>query len=260
MTERDGPAVGGRRWRLVRARHDAAPPSVRLFMARARQRRLRAARPWLVALVLVVLVAAGAVVVFATPLLGVARIRVVGAHLVTPDSVRAAAGVAPGTPLARVDLDAVGRRVGRLLPVRRATASRAWPDTLVVRVQERAGLAVVAQPAGFGVLDDSGVVFTAVPARPADLALLRLAAPGPDDPATHAALAVLASLTNELRSRLVELRADAPTRVRLQLAGGREVVWGDATENELKARVATSLLTRPGKVIDVSAPNVPTVR
>jgi cell division protein FtsQ len=261
MTERSAASSGdGRRWRLVRARDDAVPPSVRLFTARARQRRLRAARPWLLALAVIVLVSAGAVVVFATPVLGVARIRVAGAHLVTADEVRAAAGVDPGTPLARVDLAAVSRRVGQLLPVRRATASRSWPDTLVVEVQERTGFAVVAQPAGFGVLDDSGVVFATQPTRPADLALLRLATPGPDDPATRAALAVLASLTDELRSRLVELRAEAPTRVRLALAGGRVVVWGDATENDLKARVATSLLTKPGVLIDVSAPNVPTVR
>jgi cell division protein FtsQ len=258
MTDRGGP--GGRRWRLERARRDAIPPSVRLFTARARQRRLRAARPWLVALAVLLLVGAGAIVVFATPVLGVARIRVVGAHLVTSEEVAAAAGVTLGTPLARVDLTTVDRRVERLLPVRRATASRSWPDTLEVQVQERAGVAVTAQPAGFGVLDGTGVLFTAQPTRPADLPLLRLATPGPDDPATRAALAVLASLTGELRTKLVELRADAPTRVRLALAGGREVIWGDATENDFKARVAASLLAKPGKIIDVSAPNVPTVR
>jgi cell division protein FtsQ len=131
-----------------------------------------------------------------------------------------------------------------------------------VTVQERTGAAVVAlaEPAGFGVLDASGVLFTAQPTRPAGLPLLRLATPGPDDPSTQAGLAVLAALTDELRARLVELRAEAPTRVRLELAGGREIIWGDATENETKAQVATSLLARPGTVIDVSAPNVVTVR
>ncbi len=43
------------------------------------------------------------------------------------------------------------------------------------------------------------------------------------------------------------------------LTGGREIVWGDATENATKARVATSLLGRSGTVIDVSAPDVVTV-
>jgi cell division protein FtsQ len=251
---------GGRRWRLVRAGDDAVPRSVRLFSARVRARRLRAARPWLIALGVVLLLGGGAAVVYATPLFGVAHVRVVGAQLASDDEVRAAAGIVDGTPLARVDLADVGRRVGRLLPVRRASASRSWPTTIVITVQERTGVAVVVQPGGFGVLDAEGVLFTRRPTRPADLALLRLAAPGPDDPSTRAALTVLAALTGELRSRLVELLADAPTRVRLELTGGREVIWGDATDNELKARVATSLLSRPAKAIDVSAPRVPTLR
>src|SRR5439155_756958 len=132
-----------RRWRLVRARRDAVPESVRRFSARARRRRLRAARPWLAFLGTVLVLASAGGIVYATPLLGVAHIRVEGATLVTPDEVRAAV-------------------------------------------------------------------------------------------------------------------ADAPTRIRLDLRGGRAIIWGDATENEDKARVATSLLGRPVTVIDVSAPDVVT--
>ena len=53
-------SAGGRNWRLVRANTDAVPSSARRFMARARQRRLRAAVPWAVAAALVLL--AGAIV------------------------------------------------------------------------------------------------------------------------------------------------------------------------------------------------------
>jgi hypothetical protein len=46
----------------------------------------------------------------------------------------------------------------------------------------------------------------------------------------------------------------------LELKGDRQVIWGDATENGAKARVATTLLGRDdGKVIDVSAPSMVTV-
>ena len=51
-----------------------------------------------------------------------------------------------------------------------------------------------------------------------------------------------------------------PVEIQLMLNGGREIVWGDATDNATKARVAVSLLGRSGRVIDVSAPNVVTVR
>src|SRR5439155_2740194 len=105
-----GEAARPRRWRLVRARGEAVPPSVRLFTARARRRRWRAARPWLVALGVLSLVGGVLAVLYATPLLGVAEVRVVGARLVSVDDVRRAAAVRPGTPLARVDIGAVARR------------------------------------------------------------------------------------------------------------------------------------------------------
>jgi cell division protein FtsQ len=253
---------GTRRWRLVRARRDAVPASVRRFNTRARSRRLRAARPWLVGLAVLALVAGVAAVFYLTPLLGVARVRVVGARIVTVDEVRAAAAVAPGTPLARVDLTAVAHRVDRLAPVREATVSRGWPDTIVIRVRERTAVAAVALPdfGAFGLLDAAGVLYTTQSKQPADLPLIRLASAGPNDPATQGALTVLRALTPELRDKLVELSAEAPTRIRLKLAGGREIIWGDATDNEDKARVATAMLSRPGTVIDVSAPRFVTVR
>lgn len=248
---------GTRRWRLVRARRDAVPESVRRFSARARRRRLRAARPWLAFLGTVLVLASAGAIVYATPLLGVAHIRVEGATLVTPDEVRAAAAVAPGTPLARVDVAAVGRRVGGLPPVARATVTRSWPDTLVVRVVERTGVAAVPVGGRYAVVDATGVVFRTVAAAP-DLPVVKLARPGPDDATTRAALTVVAALTPQLRDLLVAVVADAPTRIRLDLRGGRAIIWGDATENEDKARVATSLLGRPVTVIDVSAPDVVT--
>ena len=248
---------GTRRWRLVRARRDAVPESVRRFSARARRRRLRAARPWLVSLGTVLVLASAAGVGYATPLLGVAHVRVEGAALVTPDEVRAAAAVPAGTPLVRVDLAAVGRRVRGLAPVARATVTRSWPDTLVVRVWERTGVAAVPVDGRYAVVDVTGVAFQTVAAAPG-LPVVKVAHPGPDDATTRAALTVVAALTPELRDLLVALVADAPTRIRLDLRGGKAVIWGDATENEDKARVATSLLGRPVTVIDVSAPDVVT--
>ena len=112
------------RWRLVRARRDAVPASVRRFGARARRNRLRVAVPWLVAAAVVVLIGAAGVVVWFTPALSVDTVRVVGADLVTPDEVRAAAGIRRGTPLARVDVGAVHRRVAALPPEEAAGCTR----------------------------------------------------------------------------------------------------------------------------------------
>jgi cell division protein FtsQ len=250
----------GRRWRLVRAGRDAVPASVRRFTARARRNRLRAANRWLSAAAVAAIVGLLGVLVFATPVLGVAEVRVSGAHLISVDEVRAVAGIRPGTPLARVDVRGVRRRVEALGPVRRADVHRRWPRSMVITVTERTAAAVVARDGGFLLLDATGVGYAAQASRPAGLPLLRLGDPGPDDASTRAALAVLAALTPQLRDRLVALIVEAPTRVRLELAGDRVVVWGDATANDAKARVATVLLDRPGKLIDVSSPDVVTVR
>jgi cell division protein FtsQ len=246
---------GGRRWRLVRARGDAVPASVRRFSARARARRLRAARPWLLALAVLAVLGGLYAVVFATPLLGVADVRVRGVHLLTADEVRAAVAVRPGTPLARVDLAAVTRRVDRLSPVARATVSRDWPDALTVRVVERTPAAAVPVGGGFTIVDADGVAFDSVPQRPAGLPVVAVPAPGPSDPTTRAALTVLGALTPELRAALVSLVADAPTRIRLELSGGRSIIWGDASASVAKAQTVTGLLAArgKGKVIDVSA-------
>lgn len=255
MTGRDT-----RRWRLVRARSDAIPASVRRFNQRARQRRRQAARPWLVALVAVLLAALVWGVVYHTPLLGVRTVTVNGNSLVTADEVRAAAGVPRGTPLASVSLGDVGRRVGVLAPVRRATVTRDWPSTLVINVTERTAVAALARAdKRFDLIDAAGVVFHTVPAQP-DLPLVRLAHPGPTDPSTRAALTVLAALTSPLRAQLLTLVVDAPTRIRLDLKDDRQIIWGDSSDSDVKARAAAALLSRSGSVIDVSAPSFVTVR
>jgi cell division protein FtsQ len=243
----------------VRAAPSAIPASVRRFNARARARRIRSARPWLIAAAATALAGILAWVILGTSVLGVARISVRGAGFVGADAVRAAAGVPIGTPMATVDTKAVAARVETILGVAHADVARNWPSTLTITVRLRQAVAVVPVASGYVLLDPSGVAFRPVTDRPPDLALLILATPGPADPSTTGALSVLASLPDRLRGQLVRLSAETPARIQLMLKGGREIIWGDATDNETKARVAMSLLGRPSTVIDVSAPNVVTV-
>lgn len=255
-----GPGQGGRNWRLVRADTDAVPPSVRRFMARARQRRLRAVLPWAVAGAVLAVFGLLAWMVYGTAVLGVREVRVVGAQVVTPTEVTAAAAVPPKVPLARVDLDAVRDRVEALAPVDRAVVSRDWPGTVLVEVVERTAVAAVPVGGRFALMDDEGVAFSTVTRRPAGLPLARLAQPGPGEINTRAALTVLSSLTDELREQLLAVSVKAPAQIELELRRGRTIVWGDDTESDVKARVATALLAREGDRIDVSAPEVVTIR
>ncbi|WIM98138.1 FtsQ-type POTRA domain-containing protein [Actinoplanes oblitus] len=251
---------GTRNWRLVRADTDAVPPSARRFMARARQRRLRAALPWLIGAG-VLLVAGGlAWLVYGTSVLGVRTVEVVGAQTVTPEQVRSVAAVPAEQPLARVDPDEVAARVRGLAPVDKVTVTRSWPSTLRIEVVERAPVAAVPAQDGFTLIDDAGVPFRTVTEAPAGLPLARLATPGPADANTVSALIVLAALSDDLREQLVAIAVPSPVAIRLELRKGRAVVWGDDTQSAEKSKVATALIKRKGTEFDVSAPRIVTIR
>ncbi|MEV6599461.1 FtsQ-type POTRA domain-containing protein [Actinoplanes sp. NPDC051346] len=251
---------GGRNWRLVRADTDAVPPSVRRFMARARQRRLRAALPWAVGLGVLVTVGALVWTVYGTSVLGVREVRIVGTDTLTPSQVEEAAAVRMSEPLARVDLDGIRDRVQALPAVERAIVTRGWPATVEVQVVERTPVAAVPVGKQFALIDVEGVAFRTVAKRPGGLPVAKLAAPGPADINTRSALVVLSSLTAELREQLVSISVPAPAQVSLGLRKDRTIIWGDDTESEKKAQVATALLERKGDTIDVSAPTVVTIR
>jgi len=252
---------GGRNWRLVRADTDAVPSSVRRFMARARKRKLRAALPWAVGAGVVAVLGVLLWIVYGTAVLGVRDVQVIGTDFLSPLQVREAASVPMKEPLARVDLDRVRARVEGLAAVDKAIVSRSWPGTIKVEVVERTPVAAV--PSGtqqWTLIDGEGVAYRVVSRVPAGLPLAQLAAPGPGDVNTRSALTVLAALTDDLREQLVGISVKAPAQITLLLRNDRTVVWGDDTESATKAQVATALLKRKGDTLDVSAPNVVTIR
>ena len=251
---------GGRSWRLVRADTDAVPTSVRRFMARARRRRLRAALPWFATAGALLVVGALAWLVYGTSVLGVREVRVVGADSLAPREVEQAAAVRMTQPLAGVDLDRIRSRVEDLPAVDRAVVSRSWPSTVVIEVVERTPVAAVPVGEQFTLIDAEGVAYRTVVRPPDGLPVARLAAPGPEDINTRSALTVLSALTAELREQLVSISVPAPAQVQLVLRRDRRVIWGDDSQSETKARVATALLERRGDTIDVSAPKVVTIR
>jgi cell division protein FtsQ len=243
----------------VRATSVAIPSSVRRFNERRRANRVRTAMPWLIAAAIVALGGIGTWIVYGTSAFGVSHVRVVSSGSVGDPAVIGAAAIPDGTPLASLDLGGVEARVEKLIGVAHASAARDWPSTIVITVTPRVAVAAVPHGDDFWLVDQSGVVFRTASADP-DLPVVVLIAPGPHDPSTQSALTVLRSLPAGIRDQLVRITASSPASVTLQLTGGRTVIWGDASDNAAKGRVATSLLARPGTVIDVSAPTVVTVK
>lgn len=232
--------------------------------ARARAERAGRRRRWrgrvLRTLLVLLLTAALAWVVLASPWLAVDRVQVAGTGRLTADQVAQAAAVGEGTPLARVDVAAAAERVRTLAPVRDARVRRVWPGTLRIEVTERTPVA--GAPAGPGgrdgvqLLDAAGVVFATEALLPGGLPRVEVAAPGPDDPATRAALAVLLDLPPDVAAQVAVVRASTPSDVAFVLGDGRTVVWGAPEDTATKAAAVVALLRMPGTQYDVSAPGI----
>jgi cell division protein FtsQ len=206
--------------------------------------------------------------VWGSPVLAVSTVQVDGAGSLTAEEVVEVAGIAQGTPLLRVDVDAAEARVARLPQVASVEVTRGWPRSVVVTVVERVPVAVVDQAGTRSLVDADGVLFdTVTGAPPAGVVPLDVAAPGPDDRATRAALAALVALPREVRADVAAASATTAEDVTLTLTDGTTVLWGSAEHAGDKADVLVALLGQlesgalePAGTIDVSAPSAVVLR
>lgn len=188
--------------------------------------------------------------------LAVDRVEVRGTSRLSADEVRETAGVLPGTPLARVRPDDVADAVRTLPPVGDVQVRRSWPGTVQITVRERVVAAAVAENERAVLVDPGGVPFATAPTPPTGVVRLATDDPGPDDPATLAALQVVGALPEALRAQVTSVSASSPSDVVLGLHNGEQVVWGAPGDTQTKATAALVLLPKPGTVVDVSAPGV----
>ncbi|HWM06935.1 MAG TPA: FtsQ-type POTRA domain-containing protein [Actinophytocola sp.] len=225
---------------------------------RGPSRRRYLARRWTALLIVAAVLGLTYVIMF-TSLFGVRTVEVAGTEEVSADDVREAAAIELGTPMVRLDTEEVAARVAELPRVFEVSVSRSFPSTVEIHVTERSPVAVRVAEDGVHLVDRTGADYATARARPPGLPVLKVATIAPDDPATHAAVTVLGAIPHQLREKVVEVSARTPGDVRLKLANGRLVKWGDAEDNDRKAAVLAPLLTRPGKTYDVATPEFPTV-
>jgi len=223
--------------------------------------RTAAGRRWLVVSVLGVVFVAGFLVWlgYGSGAFAVNLVEVRGATFTDPEKVRSAASVPDGISLLSVDADEVAKRVAELAEVELVTVSRDWPQTIVIDITERTPHLAVPTGDEYILVDRSGVAFRTVDDPPEGTVQVTLEDPGRHDPATAAVLTVLLALTPQLEGALVEVDAEAATRITLLLSDDRTIFWGDASRSDRKAEVATALLSLSERHFDVSAPDVPTV-
>ncbi|HVM26976.1 MAG TPA: FtsQ-type POTRA domain-containing protein [Mycobacteriales bacterium] len=246
------PTPGGRPGVVAAAPRLAA----RRSQERSARRRARLRRV-LAALAVLVPVAALAWLVLLSPVLAVSQVEVAGTDRLAPADVVAAAAVEDGTPLARIDVADVADRVRAVLPpAQDVRVRRVWPSTLRLQVTERTPEVGIVGGDGALLVDAAGVGFAREPALPAGVPRLEVAAPGPDDPATRAALTVLGEVPAEVREQAAVIRAGSAADVQIELTDGRTVVWGGPGEAAAKSAALQALLGMEGTVFDVSAPGI----
>lgn len=245
---------------------EATGPDERTIrIARKRFVRRQWARRWLawrrlLALVLVVALLLGSVwTVFFSSLLAVSGVRVEGTAVLDPRSVRQAAAVPLGGPLATADLDGVAARVQNLPAVRSVDVSRSWPDRVLVSVTEREAVAVVEEGGILRGVDEDGVVFRRYPSRPKSLPLLRMGERTRTDALAEAAK-VAAALPATIARRVDYVEVRTVDTISLRLRSGRVVRWGSADDSAAKAEVLAVLLRQKASLYDVTVPGQPIIR
>ena len=197
-----------------------------------------------------------------SPVLGVRTVQVDGARALPADQVRETAGIEPGTPLLRVDVDAARARIARLPQVASVKVTRGWPHTVVVTVVERVPIAVVGAPGQRTLVDADGVLFDTVTGTPpAGVVPIDVTAPGPGDPATMAALAAVEGLSRHLRTQVASVAARTADDITLTLTDGTVVQWGGPEHSDRKGDALEAVLGQladgaldPATTIDVSTP------
>jgi cell division protein FtsQ len=220
---------------------------------------VRGLKLFLMSLLLIVVIVGVGLALYFTPLMSARGIVVTGIGAVTRDEVLDAAHVELGTPLLQINTDSIADRVAAIRRVASARVQRDYPSALMITIVERIPVVVKDLPDGPHLFDRDGVDFATAPPPPA-LPYIDVDNPGPADPATKAALAVLTALRPEVVAQVSRIAAPSVASITLTLTDGRTVIWGTNDRTEEKAQKLAALLTRPGRTYDVSSPDLPTIR
>lgn len=202
-----------------------------------------------------------------SPVFAVRTVSVDGTKMLTPEQVKAALEPLHGKPLPQVNDDEVKQLLQPLVQVKEVTTEARPPSALVVHIHERTPVALVKQGDLFQLVDVDGVQLgTTQDPGSVQLPVIDGGAGVIGKDLFKAITAVLAALPADVLARLSDASAKSVDAVELKLVDGQTIVWGNAGEKELKARVLAALLKAPAdpknpvRVYDVSVPRHPVTR
>lgn len=198
-----------------------------------------------------------------SPLFGADRLVVEGARRLSVERVLRIAGIGQGDNVVWFDADDAARRLEADPWISRAEVRADLPNTIHVRVTERAPVAAVETHDGWQVLAADGVLL-ATPADEPRLPTITVLVPG-EDMATMGAR-LLGAMEADLRRRVGGLTVGVDGIVRLVLRTGVTVTYGDVGSAQEKAQALAAVIAWAQEErahvqeIDVSVPGAPTAR
>ncbi|WP_395402980.1 cell division protein FtsQ/DivIB [Arthrobacter sp. UC242_113] len=245
---------------------DAAGQDNVLAFPEPRGRRIR--RNIIVAVCVTAALMAGLIVAAVySPVLAVQSMSITGTKLLKPAQVQAALKPILGKPLPQVSDSEVNALLKPLVQIKSVTTQAHPPSVLVVQVQERVPVALVKRGKDYMLVDVDGVRLstTADPAS-VKLPVIDGGAGTIGKDLFQATAEVLGALPANVLAKLSNASAKSVDAVELKLLDGQTVIWGNAGEKELKARVLEALLkvpadpANPVSTYDVSVPRHPVTR
>jgi cell division protein FtsQ len=210
--------------------------------------------PWLVWL-LVILAAVTWWSLYQSKWFVAKEVTISGNSRLTVEQISAVAAVPIGNSLMSINPGVISELLQALPEIKVATVERGWPHAIVITVTERTPIAVAATASGFNLIDADGVNAGVVAAPPAGLLVISAQ---PDSPAMKNAIQALAAIPAEWA--ITGLSAPTQDSVTTTLGNGVVVTLGSGERAADKVEVAQALMEKGYTVINVSAPDAPTVK
>lgn len=183
------------------------------------------------------------------------EVTITGNSRLSAEQISAVAAVPIGNSLMSINPEVISEQIQALPEIKIATVERGWPHAILITVTERTPIAVAATASGYNLIDEDGVNAGVVAAPPAGLLVI---AAEPDSPAMTSAIQALAAIPAEWA--ITGLSAPTQDSVAATLGNGVVITFGSGERAADKVEVAEALMEKGYTVINVSAPDAPTVK
>jgi cell division protein FtsQ len=183
------------------------------------------------------------------------EVSISGNSRLSAEQISAVAAVPIGNSLMSINPGVISGQLQSLPEIKVAKVERGWPHTILITVTERTPIAVAKTAAGYNLIDSDGINAGTVTAPPKGLLVISAQ---PDSPAMTNAIQALAAIPADWA--LTRLSAATQDNVVATLGKGAVVTFGSGERAAHKVEVAQALLEKGYVVINVSAPDAPTVK